>query len=228
MAGILDFLQGKNQSLQNIPRFSPQQMSFQNQALSMAQQNLGTDAIENQARAGFQKNTIPLLSERFANAGGSSGYQNALRNAGSQLELGLAAQKQQNAFNLAGLGLQPQYEQYLQPEQPGGALQGLLSGLGSSLPYLAELGIRGASPYFFGSRGTQPAPSQNQDSNSTLSNVAGAASGIAGAGGLLSGLSGIGSGIGSGLAAAAPFALPLAGGAAVLALPFILSRLLED
>lgn len=232
MPGILDFLQGQNQSIQNIPRFSPEQMQFQNQALQLAQQGLGTDAIENRARAGFQRQTIPLLSTRFAaaNAGGTSGYQNALQSAGSELELGLAAQRQQNAMNLANIGLTPQFEQVLERGQPMGLGQSLLSGLAGSAPQLAELGIRGLSSYFKPSG--QQIQTQAPGTGSTIGNIAGTAASlaptIAAGSSMLGGLSGLGSTIGGGLAAAAPFALPVAGAAAVIALPFILSKLLED
>ena len=102
-------------------QYSPQQQQFLNQALQMGQQGLGTDAIEGKARRGFQNSTIPLLSERFAQQGGigSSGYQNALQGAGTELETNLAAQRQGNALNLAQLGLTQQSQPYFEPGRQG-------------------------------------------------------------------------------------------------------------
>lgn len=125
--------------------FNPQQLQILQQLLGMGQQGLGTDAIEGQARRGFQQNTIPLLSERFANVAGrglsgigSSGYQNALQGAGTELETELASLRQGNAMNLLGLGLSPQQESYYEPGRQG--IAGPLS----------EIGGRAAAAYYTG------------------------------------------------------------------------------
>jgi hypothetical protein len=127
MPGLYDTLFGREgQFKQSANMFNPQQQQILNQILGMGAQGLGTDAIEGRARQGFQKNTIPLLSERFANIAGrglsgigSSGYQNALQGAGTDLETNLAALRQGNAMNLLGLGLTPQQETYFEPGSEG-------------------------------------------------------------------------------------------------------------
>lgn len=110
---------GQFQESPNI--YNQQQQGSLNQALSLGQQGLGTDAIEGLARRNYQQNTIPLLSERFAQAGGigSSGYQNALQGAGSELEAKLAALRQGNAMDLLKLGLTPQTNQYFEEGSQG-------------------------------------------------------------------------------------------------------------
>lgn len=127
-----EFLVGRpGQFRQGPNKFDTQQQQIISQAGQLGLQGLGTDAIEGKAREGFRKNTVPLLSERFANIGGrglsgvgSSGYQNALQGAGNELETSLAALRQANANNLLNLGLTQQNDQYFEP-----GTQGVLPGL---------------------------------------------------------------------------------------------------
>jgi len=143
MPGLYDTLFGREgQFKQSANMFNPQQQQILNQILGMGAQGLGTDAIEGQARQGFQKNTIPLLSERFANIAGrglsgigSSGYQNALQGAGTDLETDLAALRQGNAMNLLGLGLTPQQETYFEPGSQGLLEPLLLKGADAAATY---------------------------------------------------------------------------------------------
>jgi len=108
----------------------------------MKQQGFGSfDPLEQQARYGFQTKTLPSIAERFTDTfggKGSSGFRNALGEAGSQFELGLNAQRagynqqrQTNLTNLLGTGLTPPYENVYQ--QPGPTIGQGLTQLGSSL-----------------------------------------------------------------------------------------------
>lgn len=106
--------------------YNPQQQQAIQSLLQQGMQGLGTDAIEGRARRGFQQSTIPLLSERFANIGqrglsgiGSSGYQNALQGAGTELETNLAALRQENATNLLNAGLTPTGNNFFAQGQEG-------------------------------------------------------------------------------------------------------------
>ncbi len=122
MAGITEALLGRaGEFKQAPPAYSPQQLgAFQN-LLGMGMQGLGTDAIEGAARRGYQQQTIPLLQERFAKAGGigSSGYQNSLKQQGSLLESNLAALRQGNAMDLLRLGLTPTQDYVYEPGTEG-------------------------------------------------------------------------------------------------------------
>ncbi len=163
---LYDFLFGKEGEFKQAPsRFDPQQQQALQSLLPMGLQGLGTDAIEQQARAGFQRQAIPLLSTRFAqaNAGGATGYQNALQSAGSELELGLAADRQRNAMKLLGLGLTPyQGETYYEPGTEGIAGDLARSATNAGLGYLtgglssAPFGIIDLFKRLFGGGQEQP------------------------------------------------------------------------
>lgn len=106
------------------------------------------EPIAQQARQGFQQNTIPSIAERFtamgAGAQQSSAFPQILGQAGAQLESNLAANKAQFGLQqqdqqqklialLLGLGSQPQFASYYQPSQGG-----LLQSLSSVLPLLGR------------------------------------------------------------------------------------------
>ena len=122
--------------------------NFQNspftQAFNQGQQTspINFAPIEAQARRGFYQNTVPTLAERFTSLGGSgtarsSGFAQALGQAGTNLESNLAAQKSKYDFAGQGLqnsanaqrfnqamsalqlGLTPQFENTYFPAQPG-------------------------------------------------------------------------------------------------------------
>lgn len=162
---LYDFLFGREGQFKQAPSdFDPQQQQALQGSLQQGLQGLGTGAIEEQARRGFRQNTVPLLSERFAKAGGigSSGYQNALQGAGTELETDLAAFRQRNAMNLLGLGLTPyQGQQYFEPGTEGiaGDLTRLAAnaGLAYATGGLSEapLGIMGLFKKLFGGNQAQ-------------------------------------------------------------------------
>lgn len=161
---IREGLFGSNSSLQQFPRFTPQQAQLQSNVLSQlpellqrAQSNQFNFApIAQQARTQFQTETVPSLAERFSalGTGGSqrsSAFQQALGKAGAGLEENLAAL--QSKYNLAqggqqnqllqillALANQPQFESAYFPSQPGffQALGGAAAqGLGTLGPLLA-------------------------------------------------------------------------------------------
>lgn len=136
MANFLSQLFGDTPSrIEQVPRFEPQQQQAMMDLLGLAQQQLPqrlqADAfapIARQARTGFAQSTVPSLAERFTALNGqqSSGFAQALGQAGAGLEGNLAAQEAQfNQQNIApllqllSLGLQPQQEPYLLQGRPG-------------------------------------------------------------------------------------------------------------
>ena len=127
-------------------------------------------------------------------------------------------QNEQLGLQYANLGLTPQYETSLQASP----WQGVAGGLLQQAPQWAELGLKGY-------KALKGAPATTTPTTSNAAgNVASAVSGASGLASLASNFGGAGSAIASGLSAAAPFALPVAGAAAVIGLPFLLSYLLED
>lgn len=113
---------GTNPEFKQAPsNFDPNQLAALQKALGMGIEGLGTDKIEEAARRGYRQSTIPLLQERFAQAGGigSSGYQNALKQEGSLLETQLAALRQGNAMDLLRLGLTPTQDYVYDPGRQG-------------------------------------------------------------------------------------------------------------
>jgi hypothetical protein len=122
LTGAKNTLLGEPAHFEQAPsNYEPDQLQARRDILQQGLQGLGTDKIEGAARQGFQKNTVPLLSERFAqyNARGSSGYNNALQDEGNDLEYKLAALRQGNAMNLLNLGLTPTQESRFVPQGQG-------------------------------------------------------------------------------------------------------------
>lgn len=144
-----------------ISRFTPEQTSALSQLLQQGLGSLGGmkqpsfDPLEERARSQFQTRTIPSIAERFSALGAqnSSGFQEALGQAGSDLESSLAAQRglfEQQGYgqqlghlmSLLNTGLTPQFDTLYRPEQPSlfqSALPGLAQGLGQSLPSIVKL-----------------------------------------------------------------------------------------
>ena len=158
---------GRPEEIQQIQKFSPQQQQFMNMFLGGTQPGLSsgmeylTDIIGGGEESfnkfaapykrQFEEQTIPALAERFAglDAQGSSAFGQALGAAGAGLTENLAALKEglrgqalSQLSGLAGIGLTPQFESVMRPEQPG-FLQSLAPGLGagatSAIPKLIEL-----------------------------------------------------------------------------------------
>lgn len=138
------------------PRFNPQTLEMQNKLRDFAGNKLMGNQfdfapIEAQARKGFQTQTVPSIMQRFAsneNLGGS-GLTSALGGASKDLEMGLAALKEQYGLqqqsilqNLLGMGMAPQYENIFRPEKP--------SDLQTMLAQLGQLGGQIGGAYFGG------------------------------------------------------------------------------
>jgi hypothetical protein len=182
--GVKEFNIGKSGEFQRHNRFEPNQLEALNNILSLLSggqqtgnfaqspfaqafgqgqqhQPLNFEPIANQARRGFQQNTVPLLAERFASLGGSgtarsSGLFGALGSAGANLESNLAGQRtkydflgqqyqnQANAqkFNQAmqalQLGLTPQFENSYFPGTQGIIQQGI-GAVGQLAPFIMGL-----------------------------------------------------------------------------------------
>lgn len=129
-------------------KYNPQQQQLMSALSQLGLQGLqGNDfsfgPIEQQARQGFAQQTIPSIAERFSGLGAqkSSAFGQQLGAAGAGLESDLAGQKQlynlqqMGLFqNLAGLGLNPQYESIFSPKQPsfGQSLGSSIAGPASS------------------------------------------------------------------------------------------------
>lgn len=140
MASFAEILMGSPQRITQTPRLSPQQLMGQNQLLQQALSGLqgnqfNFEPIAQQARTQFQQKTIPSILDRFSQGRNSGALAQALAQAGSGLEEGLAGlQSQYNLQreglfqNRAQLGLQPQFENVINPATTG-LLQALLPSL---------------------------------------------------------------------------------------------------
>ncbi len=171
---------GSKDKLSKVDNYSPQQSQFLNNMMQMLGsgnvgqgQQEGTDLwrqmlnpsdesfnkFADPYKRQFEQETVPMLAERFAGAGGgmggglsSSGFGQALSSAGGNLQSTLAALKSNLGMqaasgltgqygNLAGMGLGAQPFNYTY--RPGGAsaLQGFLGGYASSgFPGMSGMG----------------------------------------------------------------------------------------
>lgn len=125
MGGINDFLFGKKDKMKKFPTMTREQYGLLNemigqlsggygQGLDVLRQYLDPQSsiyqnFEAPYRQEFEQQTVPMLAERFAGAGGgmggglsSSGFGQALSSAGSNLETNLAALKSQMQRNAIG------------------------------------------------------------------------------------------------------------------------------
>lgn len=144
------FFGGQPASFATTQRFLPQQQQLQNQSIQQLMSLLqgggpsGFEAIEKQAREGFQKKTIPSLAERFSalggSPGGSSGFAGLLGEAGTGLETSLAALRgqlgQQQISQLLPFAFQQSFDTQYMPREAGfleSLLAPLLGGLGQGI-----------------------------------------------------------------------------------------------
>jgi len=148
---FLDFLFGKNEKLQEFPRYTKQQQDILNQLAGGAQQQLpdvfnylqgilgqspeAMQQFQAPALRQFKEEIIPSIAERFTKVGaqGSSAFTQALGKAGAGLAENLASQRatlSSNAINqllqLLSGGLTQQSEQVFRPRSSG-FLEDLLS-----------------------------------------------------------------------------------------------------
>lgn len=179
---LFDFLFGKGDKMQKVEQFTPEQKQFMgllsnalmggkggqaggfNQAFGLLQQYLNPESdlyqnFEAPYLQQFQDQTIPMLAERFAGAGGPSGgglsgalsssaFAQSLGSAGSQLQTNLAQMKsglqRESIADILGLsknfmGMQPFGYQKMQgnagliPQALGGFAQGFGGGYGVGL-----------------------------------------------------------------------------------------------
>ena len=139
-------LMGKPEKVMQSPLMNPQQQQIFGQLLGkLGGQNFDFGPIEDAARANFTSKTIPGIAERFTAMGdnrGGSNYMGALGEAGTGLELGLGAMKQNYNLQQQGmlqnlLGMNT-FENTIMPRQPG-ALEGGMQAIMSLLPLLAFL-----------------------------------------------------------------------------------------
>lgn len=221
--------------------YTPDQISALQSILTRGQQNIqnpyaGFEPIRQAATTHFQQNIIPGITERFAKSGDnapSSGVlQQQLGQAGAGLAERLAAmqsefgqQQERTGLEQARLGLTPTQEYYTQESPWQNPLQSLAGGVASSIPGIAEIGLK----KYLGLGQNQPGTQGNQQQGfgQTLGNIAGSLAPSAASAGLGS-LSGLGTSLAAAGTAAAPFLLPAAIAAAIPLGIFGLYKLLED
>jgi hypothetical protein len=137
---------GKKPNVRQVTTRSPEQLNVMNQQLAQGSQNADFSGIENRARTMFQTKTVPSLAERFTSMGsgsqGSSAFTSALGSAGVDLESQLAALRSQYGMQQLQMGLQPQFENIMEPRIPG-MIEGGLSAATSFLPFAAMGGMGG-------------------------------------------------------------------------------------
>lgn len=151
---------GSPATSRQISNLTPEQQNLISQLLPMLSQQFGQQQggfapIAQQAREQFQQQTVPGLAERFTALGarGSSGFAQALGQAGAGLESGLAAQEAQfgqqqqgQLMQLLSLLLQPQFTQVETSRDPGAlesALPQILGHLAKASPDIIRL-LQGA------------------------------------------------------------------------------------
>lgn len=159
--GIKQAMLGKPEQTTRLPIFTDEQLGALNDLLQMGLggikgQQFDFAPIEQRARTQFQQQTIPSIAERFTALGGqnSSGFQQALGQAGAGLEQSLAAlrsqyglQERDNLFKMLGIGLTPQYESLFRPASPGFLQNLFTSGAQNAqqyLPFLMQMASGGA------------------------------------------------------------------------------------
>lgn len=184
---IGQFLFGRPGEFQQIDRFGSGQQQGIMQALQQALAGMqdptkGFEPIAQQARMGFEQQTLPSIAERFSGMNGqrSSAFSQALGQAGAGLESNLAAQQaqfgQQNLqtlLSMLGLGLTPTFETAYRPQEQGfipGAINAFAQGIGAGMTGGAGAAggnLISALMSLFGGRGNQ------QMQNAGMSNMGG-------------------------------------------------------
>jgi hypothetical protein len=128
---------GKKARNEPLSLYDPQQQASSDFLNKQGMQNANFAGIENLARKNFSEQTIPSLAERFTSMGAgaqrSSGFQNAIGRAGSDLESQLAALRGEFGLSQLGLGLRPHLENILHQRVPG-FFEGAARGLEQTLP----------------------------------------------------------------------------------------------
>ena len=112
------------------PRYGKPQANALDILTQRGLQNSDFGGIEKEARYNFAANQQPSINARFAqfgNNGGSSGQIGANRVASGNLEAQLAGLKSQHGIRELQLGLEPQYDNFLQQEKEGLGSQTLSS-----------------------------------------------------------------------------------------------------
>lgn len=164
---FLDFIFGKKEKKEQIPRFTPEQEQILNLLLSqggglapqgfeflssiLGQSPEAFGKFEAPIKRQFEEEILPSIAERFTGAlgeggGRSSAFGQQLGKAGERLSETLAAQRAQitpQALNqlmgLLGTGLTPRFETLVRPRQPG-FLETGAQGFLQNLPALGLLG----------------------------------------------------------------------------------------
>jgi len=144
---MFEWLTGTNDVTRQNKIVTPGQENIINQAGQMGLRGLqgGSsrfDPIAQQAQEQFSQRTVPGIAERFTQSGAqrSSAFGQQLGQAGADLSTNLASmgsqfglQEQKLFQQLLGLGLTPQFENYIEQGNPG-----LAGHLGQFLPLLAH------------------------------------------------------------------------------------------
>lgn len=144
---FLDFLLGKGEQQQQIPRFTPEQQTIFSQLLGggapaipqgleflqsiLSQAPEAMRQFEAPALRQFEEEILPTIAERFtgqlgAGSARSSAFGQQLGQAGASLQERLSAQRGtqstqalQQLMQILGMGLTPQFDTLLRPSQPG-------------------------------------------------------------------------------------------------------------
>ncbi len=164
---FLDFIFGKEEKKEQIPRFSPEQEQILNLLLSqggnllpqgidflssiLSQSPEAMQRFEAPIKRQFEEEILPTIAERFTGtlgtgSGRSSAFGQQLGKAGERLSEKIASQRSQLApqalnqlMGLLGTGLSPRFETLIRPRQPGFLESGVRGAL-QNIPALSLLG----------------------------------------------------------------------------------------
>jgi hypothetical protein len=138
------FWSGSQGTFGQMPRFTPDQQNIMNKLMSIGFEGFNPKAMEESARKNFMNQTVPGIANQFTAAGGgalsSPSLMAQLGQGGANLESDIQRQQMEYMLPLLQLGLQPNFDTFFAPGQPG-AGHGISQGIGSGIAAGAKEGF---------------------------------------------------------------------------------------
>lgn len=138
------FWSGSQGTFGQAPRFTPDQQNIMQQLMKMGFEGFNPQAMEASARKNFMEQTVPGIANQFTNQSGgalsSPSLMSQLGQGGANLEADIQRQQMEYMLPLLQLGLQPNFDTFFAPGQPG-AGHGISQGIGSGIAAGAKEGF---------------------------------------------------------------------------------------